>query len=127
MIHHVSISARDPRHVADVLAELMRGRAYPFPGGVADSFIQYGYLTPLFWIGFGWFVGRIYARAKLGNDPRWVWAYAGIVCVTHWLISQSIAAAYVPGIIFVLVPWVASAVFRKHQPPSGSGFSTGRS
>ena len=35
MIHHVSISARDPKHVADVLAELMKGRAYPFPGGVA--------------------------------------------------------------------------------------------
>ena len=39
MIHHVSISARDPRHVADVLAELMDGRAYPFPGGIADSFM----------------------------------------------------------------------------------------
>jgi hypothetical protein len=39
MIHHVSISARDPKHVADVLAELMKGRAYPFPGGVADSFM----------------------------------------------------------------------------------------
>jgi hypothetical protein len=39
MIHHVSISARDPKHVADVLAELMHGRAYPFPGGVADSFM----------------------------------------------------------------------------------------
>ena len=39
MIHHVSISAREPRHVADVLAELMKGRAYPFPGGVADSFM----------------------------------------------------------------------------------------
>jgi hypothetical protein len=39
MIHHVSIAARDPRHVAEVLAELMGGRNYPFPGGVADSFI----------------------------------------------------------------------------------------
>src|SRR5271165_2721109 len=39
MIHHVSISAREPKHVADVLAELMKGRAYPFPGGVADSFM----------------------------------------------------------------------------------------
>ena len=39
MIHHVSISARDPKHVADVLAELMKGRAYPFPGGVANSFM----------------------------------------------------------------------------------------
>jgi hypothetical protein len=39
MIHHVSISAHDPKHVADVLAELMGGRAYPFPGGVAKSFM----------------------------------------------------------------------------------------
>lgn len=39
MIHHVSISARDPKHVAEVLAELMNGRAYPFPGGIADSFM----------------------------------------------------------------------------------------
>jgi hypothetical protein len=39
MIHHVSISAADPQHVADVLAELMGGRSYPFPGGVANSFM----------------------------------------------------------------------------------------
>jgi hypothetical protein len=39
MIHHVSIPAKDPKHVADVLAELMSGRAYPFPGGIADSFM----------------------------------------------------------------------------------------
>jgi hypothetical protein len=30
MIHHISIAANDPRHVADVLAELMNGRSYPF-------------------------------------------------------------------------------------------------
>ena len=39
MIHHVSIPAKDPKHVADVLAELMNGRAYPFPGSIADSFM----------------------------------------------------------------------------------------
>ncbi len=39
MIHHVSIPAKDPKHVADVLAELMNGKAYPFPGGIADSFM----------------------------------------------------------------------------------------
>jgi hypothetical protein len=39
MIHHLSISAHDPKHVAGVLAELMNGRCYPFPGGVADSFM----------------------------------------------------------------------------------------
>lgn len=39
MIHHVSISAREPKHVADVLAEVMGGKCYPFPGGIADSFM----------------------------------------------------------------------------------------
>ena len=31
MIHHISLSASDPRHVAEVLAELWRGTALPFP------------------------------------------------------------------------------------------------
>ena len=31
MIHHVSIPARNPRRIADVLAELTGGRVYPFP------------------------------------------------------------------------------------------------
>ncbi len=39
MIHHVSISARNPKHVAEVLAELMCGRAYSFPGGIPDSWM----------------------------------------------------------------------------------------
>jgi hypothetical protein len=39
MIHHVSISAKDPKHVAEVLAELMNGKCYPFPGRPVDSFM----------------------------------------------------------------------------------------
>jgi hypothetical protein len=39
MIRHVSIPARDPRHVASVLAELMQGRVYPFPGPVPGAFM----------------------------------------------------------------------------------------
>lgn len=31
MIHHLSIAARDPKHVAGVLAEFMGGKAVPFP------------------------------------------------------------------------------------------------
>ena len=30
MIHHVSIPAREPQHVAEVLAELMGGKCFPF-------------------------------------------------------------------------------------------------
>lgn len=39
MIHHISLSAQDPRHVCDVFAELMGGKCYPFPGGFGNSFI----------------------------------------------------------------------------------------
>lgn len=39
MIHHVSIPAQDPKHVAEVLAELMHGRAYQLPGGMGDCWI----------------------------------------------------------------------------------------
>ncbi len=31
MIHHISIAAQDPQHVAEVLAELWQGVSYPFP------------------------------------------------------------------------------------------------
>jgi hypothetical protein len=38
MIHHLSIAARDPKHVADVLAELMGGAAVPFPPNPGSFF-----------------------------------------------------------------------------------------
>lgn len=39
MIHHISISSGNPRHVASVLAEVLGGKTYPFPGQIADSFM----------------------------------------------------------------------------------------
>jgi hypothetical protein len=41
MIHHLSITARQPQRVAQVLAELWRGQAYPFPM-YPGSFIAFG-------------------------------------------------------------------------------------
>ncbi len=38
MIHHISIGAKDPRHVAEVIAELWQTKALPFPP-VPGSFI----------------------------------------------------------------------------------------
>jgi len=39
MIHHISISAREPKRPATVLAELMKGRVFPFPGRIAGAFM----------------------------------------------------------------------------------------
>ena len=38
MIHHLSIAARDPKHVAGVLAEFMGGLAVPFPPNPGSFF-----------------------------------------------------------------------------------------
>jgi hypothetical protein len=38
MIHHLSIAARDPKHAAGVLAELMGGCAVPFPPNPGSFF-----------------------------------------------------------------------------------------
>jgi hypothetical protein len=38
MIHHLSIAAHDPKHVAGVLAELMGGIAVPFPPNPGSFF-----------------------------------------------------------------------------------------
>ena len=84
-------------------------------GGVADSFIQYGFLTPLFWLGLSWLVARVYSRARRGNDPRWQLSYMAFICSTHWLVSQGFAAAFVPGMCFVIVPLLVLAMC--HQDP----------
>ena len=41
MIHHVSIPARDPEHVARVLAELLGGYAGPFVGPMQGAWVVY--------------------------------------------------------------------------------------
>jgi hypothetical protein len=38
MIHHLSIAAHDPKHTADVLAEMMGGTAVPFPPNPGSFF-----------------------------------------------------------------------------------------
>mgnify|MGYP005806265167 CR=1 FL=1 len=41
MIHHISIPARDPEHVAKVLAELLDGYAGPFVGPIPGAWAAY--------------------------------------------------------------------------------------
>ena len=41
MIHHISIPARDPEHVARVLAELFGGYAGPFIGPIPGAWVAY--------------------------------------------------------------------------------------
>jgi hypothetical protein len=86
-------------------------------GGVADTFVQYGPLCPLFWLGLSWALGRVYVRARYGNNPAWLFAYVGFMCGTHWLTGQGVAAAFVPGACFQVVPLVVFMVLGRGAKP----------
>ena len=75
-------------------------------GGVADSFIQYGYLCPIMWFLLAYMAGRTYRHARLGSDCRWQLCYVSLLCATHWLVAQGLAAAFVPAMFFQAVPLV---------------------
>lgn len=82
--------------------------------GVADTFVQYGVFCPLFWLLLSWGMGAVYVRARIGRSPRWLFCYVGFICASHWLVSQSLAAAFVPGMFFQAVPVI---VFFLLDPP----------
>ena len=71
---------------------------------VADSFVQYGFLCPLFWFGLSWFISRAYWKGRYEGNIIWMNVYFAFVCATHWLISQGFAAAFVPLCVFIVIP-----------------------
>lgn len=85
-------------------------------GGVSEVFNQFGWISPLFWFLVAWCSGRVYRRAMVDDDPRWAVAYVGILCGTHWLISQGFSAAFVPGAIYQVVPVGVFLIARKQKP-----------
>jgi uncharacterized membrane-anchored protein len=80
-------------------------------GGVAEVFNQLSFASPLFWLAFGWAVGRVYARARRG-ELGWQLVYVGIVSASHWLVSQGVAAAFVPACVYVVVPLIVLRIAR---------------
>ncbi|HIK32878.1 MAG TPA: hypothetical protein IGS17_20525 [Oscillatoriales cyanobacterium M59_W2019_021] len=55
MIHHFSISAKNPERVASVLAEIWQGKAYPFPPHPGSHMVvpgdEYGSLIEIYPLG----------------------------------------------------------------------------
>ena len=75
MIHHISISARNPLHVAQVLAEILEGTAFPFPP-VPGSFVAmsedgYGTLVEVYPMGTEMVPGQNEQDVQLAhaNEP----------------------------------------------------------
>lgn len=94
---------------SDLVSNVEKLSGVPLIGGgaaagcVADSFLQYSYFCPLFWMGISYLVGYIYWSALRNGNTYLIHAYIGIVCATHWLVSQAFASAYVQLLVFSLL------------------------
>jgi hypothetical protein len=83
--------------------------------GVADSFLQYGTFCPVFWFVLGFVIALVYNKVLYTCSPWWMFSYVGILCASHWQISQSFTAAFVPGMYFQAVPLVVMAGLWLHR------------
>ena len=107
-------------------------------GGVADSFNNYWYFFPAFWLAIGWLTAAAFLRAQVDGSLPWKLYNVGILCAAHWFIAQSIVEAFVPfmiyqGVFFIAFKysreWVARKPKRRRPAlrtarapePSGSG------
>jgi hypothetical protein len=85
MIHHLSISAHHPEHVAGVIAELIGGKAYPFPPAhqsyVAISDDGHGTLVEVYPIGTVMVPGQGEEEVQFvleADQPRYVPTHAAL-------------------------------------------------
>lgn len=72
--------------------------------GIAESFLDFGWLTPVFWFSLGWGFGRMYRVALTNPFSCWVIVYVGMVAASHYLVTQGFAAFFVPAMCYLVLP-----------------------
>jgi hypothetical protein len=85
-------------------------------GGVAETFQQFAWAAPLFWLALGWGIGRSYAYAYYKPTALRQIVYVGIISTTHWLVSQGFVACFIPMMFYTAVPLVLMYGFRVRKP-----------
>jgi hypothetical protein len=82
----------------------------PTPGcamtGIAETFMEFGWATPVFWYFLGWLFGRAY-RLALGRPLTfWPIVYLGLIASSHYLVTQGFSSFFVPAMCYVFLPVV---------------------
>jgi hypothetical protein len=92
MIHHISIAANNPQHVAQVVAEIIQGQVVPFPphpgSYMAVAMDQYGTAIEVFPLGSEIVPGSERKGCGFCLNPQ-----ASLFTATHAAISVPIAQA----------------------------------
>jgi hypothetical protein len=91
-------------------------------GAVADSFNNYWYFFPVFWLGIGWLTAAAFLRAHVIGSLPWKLYNLGILCAAHWFIAQTLVEAFVPcmiyqGVFFIAFKFARVRVERKPKRP----------
>jgi len=81
-------------------------------GSISDSFVQYGWFFPLFWIAVGWGAGLVWVRALRPDDWFWKVTLVNVLSCAHWLVAQTVAAFAVPLLFGQIVPLVGVLYIR---------------
>jgi hypothetical protein len=80
----------------------------PTPGsalsGIGESFMDFGWFTPVFWFCLGWCFGKLYRLAIAHGFSMWAIIYIGMIAGTHYLITQGFGAFFVPACIYISMP-----------------------
>jgi hypothetical protein len=112
-------SPMQENRVFEVVGNALSGGAAA--GGIANVFLQFGLLTPVFF----WWIARsfenLYARCIAFGDPRHCLVYVGLSAGLHWFIAQGVEAAFVPCVIYIVTPLVLLRVVarRSESVPAG--------
>jgi hypothetical protein len=82
----------------------------PTPGsamtGIAETFLEFGWLTPVFWFCLGWLFGRSYRLALTRPLTFWPIVYVGLIASTHYLVTQGFSPFFVVSVFYILTPIV---------------------
>lgn len=97
MIHHISLPAKDPLHVAEVLAELFEGYCAPFPSNpgsyVAFAADEHGTLVEVYPLGTEMFPGedKEPIQYRQNNSSQFIATHAAISVPLNQSQIESIA------------------------------------
>ncbi|PWU09038.1 MAG: hypothetical protein C5B50_28225 [Verrucomicrobia bacterium] len=74
---------------------------------VEDTFDEYGYFFPFFWLIIGYGTACFFAKTYETNDLRWKLHYLGLLSASHWFVAQNFPESFVPFCFFQAAYWAA--------------------
>jgi hypothetical protein len=90
-------------------------------GGVAEGFLEIGWLSPLLWLILGVTGGRLWTRARSGRDVLQVGYCIGFLIGMVYSVTQGLGAGFYNWFFFAMPIWGLGLLARSLRPASMNG------